>query len=408
MAFGVNDTGFQLKRLRDILDDLQPALNAIADPDTGELLDIDLDSVDDPVSQIVNAFADSLAQGWEMLQVVYNQFDPALATGAALRGLVQLNGITAQPATFSTAAILLTGNVGTIIPAGQQISDAQQNTKWTTQEAVTIPGGGSIASQAIAQESGPVSALAGTLATILTPVAGWTAVTNTADAQLGQAAEDIEVLRRRRDRSTETPSVAPVEAIYGALADLDGVQFVRVYVNNTLVTNGDGIPAKSIAAVVQGGTDQDIAETLFLRSPAGVDFFGAATFILTDLQGFQYEIRWIRPTLIDIFVQVDIEVTNLSTWPTDGADQIKAAIVAYAQQGASALGIDEGFNNEAQAPGVDVNRSRLYTPINSVPGHRVTDLLVGLTMGGVAAADIPIAFDELADFDTTRITVNVT
>ena len=408
MAFGVDETGFTLKRLSDIITSLQDRLNMIADPDTGELLDLDLSDVNDPVSQIFLPIADDLAASWELLQVCYNQFDPSKATGAALRGMVQLNGITANPATFSTVQLTLTGTAGTLIPAGQEVSDAQQNNKWTTQAAVTLDGGGSGSTQAIAQEVGPVVALAGTVNTILTPVSGWTAVTNPADAVLGQDNEDIEVLRLRRDRSTETPSVAPVEAIYGALADLDGVQFVRVYVNNTLATDSNGIPAKSVAAVIQGGTDQDIAETLFLRTAAGAAYYGDTTFTVTDLQGFDYEIRWIRPTLIDIYIQIDIEVVNAATFPADGSDQIKAAIVAYAAQGASALGIDEGFNNEATAPGVDVTRSRLYTPINSVPGHRVTDLLIGVTMGGVAASDISIDFDELASFDTSRIVINVT
>lgn len=404
--YGINDQGFLAKRLRDVLDDLEASLEEIVDPDTGETLQIDFDE-DDPWIQSINVLAANNASTWEMLQMVYTQFDPSQAVGAALSGLVQINALTRRFGTPSTLQIDVTGTIGTVIPAGQQISDDQQNVIYVTDEEVTIGVTGTESTTASSIENGAFVSLTGTIDTILTPVSGWDSVTNTADSTIGSAEETDEELRARRNLSTESPSQSPVEAVYGNLRQLEGVTFARVLVNNTLVTDGNGIPAKTMAAVIVGGDDEEIANVLFLRSPVGLDFFGTDSFVVTDTQGETYTMRWIRPTAVPIAIEIDITVIDTGTYPVDGDDQIKAAILAYAAGGAPALGIDEGFEDLGIVPGEDVTLSRLYTPINSVPGHKVTRLEISADPAPVGSADVPIDFDEVAEFDSGLITIAV-
>lgn len=405
--FGINSEGFLLKRLADILEDLETQLELITDPDTGETLQIDFDE-DDPWIQSINVLAANNALTWEALQLVYTQFDPSQAVGAALSGLVQLNALTRRFGTPSTIAIEITGTTGTVIPAGQQISDAQQNVVYETDVDINIGVTGTEQSTASSIENGAFVTLAGTVDTILTPVAGWDTVTNTADSELGNATETDEELRARRNLSTESPSQSPVEALYGNLRQLEGVTFARVYVNNTLAVDTRGIPAKTIGAVVVGGDDTEIANTLFLRSPVGIDYFGTDSLVLTDVQGENYTIRWIRPTDVPVLIEIDLTVTDTNTWPSDGADQIEAAIIAYAAGGAPALGIDDGFEDLGFVPGENVTQSRLYTPVNSIPGHKVDRLELAEVPGPVGTADVVVDFDEVAAFDSANITVNVT
>ena len=408
--FGINDQGFTLKRFDDIRADLIPILEQIEDPVTGEFLN--LDDENDVVAQIVNALMDNNAKTWEILQDVYTQFDPSSAVKASLESLVQLNGITRQTGSFSTVAQDLVGDPSTLIEAGKQISNGQEGAPiWLTTEDVTIGGSGTESTILQASEKGAIPALSGTLTTILTPVPGWTSTTNTADADLGQPVEDDPELRARRDDSTEVPSVAPVEAIYGNLLNLEGVEFVRVLINNTLSVDSRGIDPKSIAAVVVGGDDLEIAETLFLRSPAGAGFFGNTSEDLVDVQGETYTIEWVRPDPVDIEVEVDVNVISVGEFPSDGADQITADIIVYAQEGAPGLGIEPqaGFERFGFVPGGDVIRSRLMTPINATPGHStdLATLLINKVGDSPAAADIPIAFDEQSNFESANITINV-
>lgn len=63
----------------------------------------------------------------------------------------------------------------------------------------------------------------------------------------------------------------------------------------------------------------------------------------------------------------------------------------------------EGF-----APGVDVIRTRLYTPVNEVPGFKVNSLKIGKHGQGAAAEnDIDIAWNQVAKFKEANIKVEV-
>jgi len=121
--FGINETGFNLKRLADILADMKTALSTVTDPITGESLTPDLLDENDPLIQLVNTFSDTLALGWEQLQLAYNQFDPLKATGAGLSGLVQLNKLSRQAGSKSTVVLTLTGTVDKSVPAGKIVTD---------------------------------------------------------------------------------------------------------------------------------------------------------------------------------------------------------------------------------------------------------------------------------------------
>lgn len=406
--FGINEEGFLLKRLADVQDSLQTSLEAITD-ENGETLQINFDE-DDPWIQSINVLIANNASTWEALQATYNQFNPKLATKSALSGLVQLNALSRRAGVKSTIGIDIVGTASTVIPAGQQVSDAQQNVIYVTDTELTIGGGGTVSGTASSQTVGAFLSLSGTITTILTPVTGWDSVTNPLDSVQGSATENDEQLRVRREKSTETPSVAPVEAVFGNLSQLEGVTFARVLVNNTLAVDVNGLPGKSIGAVVQGGVDADIADALFLRSPAGMLFHGnqAVPTTLTDVQGESYVIDWITPTDILIDVEVDITITDANAYPSDGDTQIIQAIIDYANGGAPALGIDTGFEDLGFVPGEDVILSRLFTPVNSVPGHTVTRLEISLSPAGVGSADLPIAFDEVSFFQSANITVTVT
>ena len=82
MAYGIDDTGFTLKRLNNIITDLNTALALITDPKTGQSLN--LYDENDPLINIRDALADSISACWEQAQLAYNQWDPLKSTGAGL------------------------------------------------------------------------------------------------------------------------------------------------------------------------------------------------------------------------------------------------------------------------------------------------------------------------------------
>ena len=401
---GVTPQGFEVKLLAQVLDDAEAALALVTDPASGSTLQADLTS-SDPAMQIAKVPLDGIAAAWEAMALVYAQFDPNKATGAALSGLVQLNGISRQPATGSLVSLGFTGTPGATVPAGTRVSDAAGLHQWGTLAALVLDGTGAGSVTAQCLDVGPIEAGAGTLVSLVSPVPGISAVTNAAPAAPGRVEETDTELRQRRARSTAAPSAGPIESIYSNLSNLPGVTYVRAYQNNTSTTASRGIPAKSVAAVVVGGDDLDIAYTLLARTGVGAAWYGTTTVSLFDAQDVEYQVKFSRPTPTPIYVRVEVRVTNPSVFPADGLEQIRDAIVAYAAGGAPALGVEDGFGTSGFPPGAPILASRLYTPINYVPGHQVVTLLVDDVTPPVSAADIPMTWDHYGQFTAAHVTV---
>ena len=403
---GVTLTGFEAKRLADVLTEAEAELALVVDPASGQSLEPAFGS-EDPAMQVAEVPLDGVALGWEAQQLTFEQFDPTKATGASLSALVELNGLQRLPSTPSSAAVDLAGTPGTVIPAGQLVADADNANQWQTQTDVTLDGTGLGATVIVCITFGPITAAPGTLTNIVTPVPGWTTVTNATEASVGNDPETDTELRQRRAKSTMAPAASPVESVYANLANVPGVTYVRVYQNNTLAVDSRGIDPKCVAAVIVGGDDLDIARELLARTGVSAGWFGTSSVTLFDIQNEPYVVKFSRPTPKTIYVEVQIQITNVSVFPGDGVQRIKDAIVAYAQGGAPALGVDDGFSEVGFPPGAPVIVTRLYTPINFVPGHRVVSLLADDVNPPVASVDISMAWNEYGFFTEANIDVIV-
>lgn len=400
---GVTPSGFESKRLADILAEATTELAQITDPVTGDRLQPDFSGAD-PAMQIALVPLSLLAEAWEEMAEVYNQFDPDKASEAALASLIQLNGLRRLDAAPSrVSGCTFAGTPGVTIAAGQTVSDADGVHSWTTDADVVLNGAGNGTGNVTCTTTGPVT-IAPT--TIVTPVAGWASFTP-GTLVVGRDLETPAQMRVRRGLSTMAPAAGPVDAVFANLANVEGVTYARVYQNNTLTTDGRGIPGKSVAAVVVGGADADIAATLLARTGVTAAFYGAESFTLYDENGEAYPVQWTRPAALDVYVSVQIAVTNPTVFPADGVDQIKAAVLAYVQGGAPALGITDGFGTEGFGPGATVERSRLYTPINFVPGHKVQSLTLGTAPAPVGTADIATPWNQYPRFTDANIDVTV-
>lgn len=399
---GITPTGFDLKRLSDILADAVAQLATITDPLTGDSLQPDM-SGSDPAMQVALVPLSQIADAWEALQEAYNQFDPDKAGEASLSALVELNGISRLAASASSVPLTLAGTPAAVIPAGQLVSDASGVYTWATQTAVTLNGSGSGTTTAVCAITGPVSIPP---SQISTPVLGWASFT-AGSVVLGRDLETPAQLRARRKASTMAPASGPVEALRANIANVPGVTYSRVYQNNTLTTDARGIPGKSIAPVVVGGLDADLGPVILARSGITASFFGSSSVTLTDPNGEIYTPAWTRPAPTDVWIYAEVRITNATVFPVDGVAQIAANILAYAQGGAPALGIADGFGSEGFGPGATVERSRLYTPLNFVPGHVVVTLALGTAPSPTGTADLAIAWDHYPRFTTPHIAVVV-
>lgn len=238
-----------------------------------------------------------------------------------------------------------------------------------------------------ATEVGPLDQPINTITQIVTSRLGWDSVMNPVSATPGRLRETDEELRIRFRNTKFDRATGTVEAIYSALFSLDDVTQVFIDENDTDATNANGTPEHSFLVLIEGGTSVEIGQAIFENRPAGILSFGNSSVTVIDKYGYSRTVRFSRPTLVPIYIKIDI--TEYQSFPTDGEDQIRDALIAYV----------DGLNI-----GQDIVYSRLYTPINSVVGHEVNSLLIGTTSPPVTTTNIILPFDSVAQLLPQNIT----
>jgi uncharacterized phage protein gp47/JayE len=325
---------------------------------------------------------------------VYNNMSPSTATGVGLSRVVKINGIRRQIPTFSTADLRIVGQVGTVITNGQAV-DTFGN-KWNLPASVTIPIAGEITVTATAADIGAVNAGANTINKINTPTLGWQTVNNVLAATPGAPVETDVALRARQKISTALPSQSVMDGIVGGVANVTGVTRIKGYENDTDTTDANGIPPHTISLVAEGGTAQDVADVIARRKTPGTGTYGSTSIVTYDSRGVPNTIRFYRPTVQQIKAQITIKA--LPGYVTGYADQIKAAVVAAVK----ALSIGDSVLLSR----ISATASLLGTPAGAT--YYITDTQLAKLASALAAANVPILFNEVADALLANITIVVT
>lgn len=243
-----------------------------------------------------------------------------------------------------------------------------------------------------AVNAGPVTGEANTITSIQTPKTGWDVVTNPTAVVAGENVETDEELRERFRVSKYIRATNILEALYSDLISLSNVTEVQIYENDTDVTDSNGVPAHSFLPIILGGDPIDIAQSIWENKPLGIRSYGNTTQTIFDSQGFPHEIGFERPNPVDIYIRMDL--TTDPNYPQNGDDLIKSNLAAY-------FGTNFGI-------GDDIIYSRLYTPINSVPGHQVNSLEVSTNGITWVITNIVVAFNAIATFESTNISITKT
>jgi uncharacterized phage protein gp47/JayE len=386
LACTIDVNGITAPPYSDLLASLQASFRSIFGNDAY----IEADSQD---GQLLAIFAQALHDANQTTIAVYNSFSPATAQGVGLSNVVKINNLKRFVATPSQVNLTITGVAGTVITNGSA-GDSLGNV-WLLPTTTIIPPAGTIVVTAECSAFGAVSADIGTITTILTPTTGWQTVTNLSAASLGSPIETDAELRARQEISPALNASSVLEALQAALRALDGVDYLRIYENDTASTDSNGVPEHSIAVVIQGGDANAIAETILLKKSPGVGTFGTTTIAVVDISGALRNIKFSTPTLVPIKVEIDITVgTNYTTII---GDQIKAAVAAY-------------INNLDVGDDIVVVRLNVPAMLNGAPDsdtYKITSLEAGLVSGSVGSADIIIAFTSKATCSVANITLNV-
>ncbi len=240
-------------------------------------------------------------------------------------------------------------------------------------------------------EVGPVVQPAGTIDTIATPIFGWDSAVNPVDATTGNYTETDDELRERFRNSKFEKATNVIESLYSSILQLNGVEDLKIYENDTDVVDANGVNGHSFLVVCEGGLGTEIAQSIWDNKPVGILSQGNTTVTVFDSQGLPHDVSFSRPTKINTYISINI--TKDSNFPQDGETKIKSEMIKYI---------------DSLKIGEDVVYSRLYTPINSVSGFQVDSLKIGTSPSPTGTSNIVIDFDEISNVMESFIVITET
>lgn len=316
----INDLGLQIKTREEIVTELITSLRAIYGND------INVDS-DTPDGQLINIFAQSIVDTLELLMNIYNSFDPDNAVGVVLDQRVAINGIQRQQGTYTIQNVDITTTAGGFTLEGLDVSEEDAYTvadnagnEWKLITSFVVPGAGSYSLAFRAAVPGDRSSLPNTITVPVTIALNVSAINNpTPYTTLGINEESDYDLKIRRQRSVSLPSQGYLEGLLAALENIPGVISASIYENNTgapdmqsiTSTYPEGTPSNCIWVVVDGTADpEEIAQAIYRKRNAGCNMRGDDSFVITQVDGSPFTIRWDFASEEDLFIRCTLTSLN--------------------------------------------------------------------------------------------------
>ncbi len=345
--------------------------------------------------------AENEARLQEMLLAVYNTLSIE-STGVQLDRVVRLLGVSRRPAANSRVLGRGTGTPATAIPDGTRIRYNPIGAVFLVDGAQVLDGGGGIDDMPLVAETDAAIEVALDPDvgfddwTVLDTIVGFSDVGSFQSNEqpiVGRPIETDAALRVRASTEAYRRAQGPLVAIDAAVADVDGVTYVRTYENrNEVPTDDDGIPWKAINVVVEGGSDLDVANAIWQSRSGGSEMFGDVEQPIVDRYGRTQIVAFDRVDELRIYIRATVTTsTSEETVPADLDDRVTARL---AERAPVLFGI-----------GADVLPLRLAAQLADIPG--IDAALIELSLDGVSysSAKRVVSIRQRATFDDGDITV---
>lgn len=362
--------------------------------------DINLDP-SSPQGQLITSLAAMIVTKNTELLKLANQFNPLTAQGAfqdALGKIYFLDRKVAQP---TIVLCECKGLIGTVIPANAIVESADGVRFYSSGERV-IDETQNILVEFICERSGEIQVSPHSVNRIITVVPGWDTVDNPNAGVTGRLQETQGEFERRRYASVAKNSHGTVAAIYGSLADIDGVIDLVVLENRTnepVTLAGVTIDGHSVYISIFGGKDEDIARVIYHKIDCGCGTTGNVnvTHIAKDFGNAVYVYQINRPAELPVYINVKIKKTKST--PATVADDIKKAVLANFSGTDSPSGVRVKMGETLYA-------SRFYC---AILGEGVQELLeIGVSLDSdVFSSSVFIPADKFPTLSAGNINVEL-
>ena len=292
---------------------------------------------------MLSALADMFNDMGMVAVDVSQGFNLQTATGVQLDNIATIfyNTVNRNPASHSTVTVQITGTAGTTIVNGQ-VRD-QMGGVWNLETPIVIGQDGTIDALATYSQAGAYYISANQISganSILTPVAGWTNVSNPAGSTVGSNVENDASFRYRLAVKAQGQSLTVLNSLYSNLTSIPNLPYAMIWENDTSgnlsysnVSLSD-IPSHSLCISVYGDftsvSDQTIAETIYKYKGSGVGTYaptsgtGSTSYVITNELGTPQTINFVKA--VSSAIPVNVILQKLSTTSPDVTDELETAI----------------------------------------------------------------------------------
>jgi uncharacterized phage protein gp47/JayE len=261
---------------------------------------------------------------------VYNGFSPDSAVGAVLDQRCAINGVIRGGATFTRTNATLTTTQSVTIegidtnPTSPFTIRSTTGNNFALAETISLLAGSHVL-EFISVTPGLIETVPNTITVIATVTAGVSAVNNPDSAiSTGVSQETDVALRIRRTNSVASPAQGWLPSMTGNLLAVDNVIGVKVFENDTDTTDSNGIPAHTMWAVVDGGSDLDIGKVIYRIRNAGCGMKGSEEVTIVQVNGFDFTVLFDRPVYENLYISLTI--TSLDSNHLIDPDYLKQVI----------------------------------------------------------------------------------
>ena len=283
-AKGIIASGFEETR-RAVAEDWQVAFR---DPENPEQTELNTASYT-PQGQLIDSETAVIMDKDAQFQIMAANMNPMTATGVWQDAIGAIYFIPRKGSAPTYVMLTCTGLSGTVLPGKSQpipaIAETENRTRFICTSTAAIGADGTVKALFESMIRGPIPASPGSVSRIYRAIPGWDSVINEEAGLIGTKVESRLDYERRRRVSVAKNATGSVSAIYANVAALDGVTDCLVEENvswQDKIIGSVTLSPKSIYVAVIGGTDKDIAETIYKRNSGGTDTNGTSSYLVKD------------------------------------------------------------------------------------------------------------------------------
>lgn len=296
-----------------------------------------------PDRQLIEIYAQAKADLLDTITQCYNSFSPESASGSVLDQRVAINGIFRRGATYTRVPITIVASADVSLD-GLDTNEANPytitddtGTRFFLETSQTIAAGTTADIIFRAENIGFVATTLNSITNQESIVLGITSVNNpSANIETGIDEETDPQLRFRRRMSVAKAASGFLNGLIAELQGLEGMSDAIVYENVTNTTDVYGVPAHSIWAIVDGGTDADVAEAIYNKRSAGCGMQGSEVVSIEQVNGTAFQVLFDRAISQPLYIAATVTSTRADHTPDETylaaqiADQITYKIYEVA------------------------------------------------------------------------------